>query len=191
MKSMCVFLSLCLLFSISFLSNANMMDSSFQTYIQNEHFANEYHTTMMLHFEEYGYPDNFGGSYIDEVTGHLTIKLINNTASEQRYYYDLCNTKNLQFVSATYSLNELYAMQINSLKNPVDILSLDKSINVVGSAIIQKDSKIEVYIDSVSYIPITTTYSKSSSLEYSPFIIKPSAYLSKHSGTGCPGSGVS
>ena len=83
MKSMCVFLSLCLLFSISFLSNANMMDSSFQTYIQNEHFANEYHTTMMLHFEEYGYPDNFGGSYIDEVTGHLTIKLINNTASEQ------------------------------------------------------------------------------------------------------------
>ena len=51
--------------------------------------ANMYNTTMLVHFMENGYPDHYGGAYLDMETGHLVIKVKGLTPELEQYYYDL------------------------------------------------------------------------------------------------------
>ena len=127
------------LFAITLILAVMLTTPVFANRMDNEMNANMYNTTMLVHFMENGYPDHYGGAYLDMETGHLVIKVKGLTPELEQYYYDLTGAEFLMFENAEKSLNELW----NELKESGSPGYIDESENKVVT-----DEKADIRLES-------------------------------------------
>ena len=129
------------LFAITLILAVMLTTPVFANRMDNEMNANMYNTTMLVHFMENGYPDHYGGAYLDMETGHLVIKVKGLTPELEQYYYDLTGAEFLMFENAEKSLNELW----NELKESGSPGYIDESENKVVT-----DEKADIQLESAA-----------------------------------------
>lgn len=133
-------------FCLTFMPTVGLATSSRET---NEMYAHEYNTNMLLYFSENGYPDHYGGAYLNQTTGNLIINLIESSPEIEDFYYEITNASVLEFETVEYSFKEL----MDALYEvPASLNSTKSTPRITGGALIQKDNKIELYVDSDSLV---------------------------------------
>ncbi|MBQ6933372.1 MAG: hypothetical protein IJN37_03180 [Clostridia bacterium] len=119
----------------------------------NEENATMYNTEMITYFEqEVGYPDHYGGAWLNQNSGHLVIGLTERNEEIEQYYYDVTGADILEFETVEYSLQELYDAMVETAENVSRTRSLPQ---VNGGAIMQSTNSVDMYVseeEAVSYI---------------------------------------
>ena len=118
----------------------------------NEENANMYNTAIIERFEEEGYPDNYGGAWLNTDNGRLVIRLTERSAETEQTYYDITGADLLEFQTVEYSLKEIY----DTMKETAENVSRANNMpQVIAGAIIQRTNSARMYVseeDVAAYI---------------------------------------
>ena len=119
----------------------------------NEENANTYNTEMITYFEkEAGYPDHYGGAWLNQNNGHLVIGLTERNEAIEQYYYDVTGADVLEFEIVEYSLQELYDAMVGTFDGLGRYSNLPQAN---GGAIDQANNSVDIFVsknDVVKYI---------------------------------------
>lgn len=106
----------------------------------NEALANEYHTKMIVYFEqESGYPSHYGGAYVND-DGNLVICVTEDSQEIREEYYKVSGADELEFRQVKYSLIELYGIAKSANRYAEITGRIPKAET---SLIIQRENRIE------------------------------------------------
>lgn len=118
----------------------------------NEENANMYNTAIIEHFEEEGYPGNYGGAWLNTDSGRLVIGLTERSEETEQTYYDITGADLLEFQTVEYSLKEIY----DTMKETAENVSRANNLpQIIAGAIIQRTNSARMYVseeDVAAYI---------------------------------------
>ena len=118
----------------------------------NEENANMYNTAIIERFEEEGYPDNYGGAWLNTDNGRLVIGLTERSEETEQTYYNITGADLLEFQTVEYSLQEIYDAMRETFENVSRANNLPQ---IKASAIMQMTNSAEMYVseeDVAAYI---------------------------------------
>ena len=111
-----------------------------------------YNTVMIERFEEEGYPDSYGGAWLNTDSGRLVIGLTERNAETEQTYYDITGADLLEFQTVEYSLQEIY----DTMKETAENVSRANNMpQIIAGAIIQRTNSARMYVseeDVAAYI---------------------------------------
>lgn len=111
-----------------------------------------YNTVMIERFEEEGYPDNYGGAWLNTDNGRLVIGLTERSAETEQAYYDITGADVLEFQTVEYSLQEIYDAMRETFEN---VSRANNVPQIIAGAIIQRTNSARMYVseeDVAAYI---------------------------------------
>ena len=118
----------------------------------NRENANMYNTAIIECFEEEGYPDSYGGAWLNTDSGRLVIGLTERSEETEQTYYDITGADLLEFQTVEYSLQEIYDTMRETFENVSRANNLPQ---IKASAIMQMTNSAEMYVseeDVAAYI---------------------------------------
>ena len=118
----------------------------------NRENANMYNTAIIECFEEEGYPDSYGGAWLNTDSGRLVIGLTERSEETEQTYYDITGADLLEFQTVEYSLQEIYDAMRETFENVSRANNLPQ---IKASAIMQMTNSAEMYVseeDVAAYI---------------------------------------
>ena len=111
-----------------------------------------YNTVMIERFEEEGYPDSYGGAWLNTDSGRLVIGLTERSAETEQAYYDITGADVLEFQTVEYSLQEIYDAMRETFEN---VSRANNVPQIIAGAIIQRTNSARMYVseeDVAAYI---------------------------------------
>ena len=111
-----------------------------------------YNTAIIECFEEEGYPDSYGGAWLNTDNGRLVIGLTERSEETEQTYYDITGADLLEFQTVEYSLQEIYDAMRETFENVSRANNLPQ---IKASAIMQMTNSAEMYVseeDVAAYI---------------------------------------
>ena len=111
-----------------------------------------YNTVMIERFEEEGYPDSYGGAWLNTDSGRLVIGLTERSEETEQTYYDITGADLLEFQTVEYSLQEIYDAMRETFENVSRANNLPQ---IIAGAIIQRTNSARMYVseeDVAAYI---------------------------------------
>ena len=118
----------------------------------NEQATDMYNTVMIERFEEEGYPDSYGGAWLNTDSGRLVIGLTERSEETEQTYYDITGADLLEFQTVEYSLQEIY----DTMKETAENVSRANNVpQIKAGAIIQRTNSARMYVseeDVAAYI---------------------------------------
>ena len=107
---------------------------------------------MIERFEEEGYPDSYGGAWLNTDSGRLVIGLTERSAETEQAYYDITGADLLEFQTVEYSLQEIYDAMRETFEN---VSRANNVPQIKAGAIIQRTNSARMYVseeDVAAYI---------------------------------------
>ena len=111
-----------------------------------------YNTVMIERFEEEGYPDSYGGAWLNTDSGRLVIGLTERSEETEQTYYDITGADLLEFQTVEYSLQEIYDAMRETFEN---VSRANNVPQIIAGAIIQRTNSARMYVseeDVAAYI---------------------------------------
>ena len=111
-----------------------------------------YNTVMIEHFEEEGYPDSYGGAWLNTDNGRLVIGLTERSEETEQTYYNITGADLLEFQTVEYSLQEIYDAMRETFEN---VSRANNVPQIIAGAIIQRTNSARMYVsaeDVAAYI---------------------------------------
>ena len=118
----------------------------------NRENANMYNTAIIECFEEEGYPDSYGGAWLNTDSGRLVIGLTERSEETEQTYYDITGADLLEFQTVEYSLQEIYDAMRETFEN---VSRANNVPQIIAGAIIQRTNSARMYVseeDVAAYI---------------------------------------
>ena len=111
-----------------------------------------YNTAIIECFEEEGYPDSYGGAWLNTDSGRLVIGLTERSAETEQAYYDITGADLLEFQTVEYSLKEINDTMKETFEN---VSRANNAPQIKAGAIIQRTNSARMYVseeDVAAYI---------------------------------------